>query len=260
MGIQVGTAIATLVRKADHAPTGEIESRNLWGQGKREELLATAEKDAEAIYESVEPVLPLGLPFARTAVSEGWFDWPSLPELFPGSFPGVQTSRDGFLVDIDLERLKARITDYFDPDLSHEEVARRYPVAMRATARFNARVVRDTLLKRGGPDENGFMRFAYRPFDNRWLYWERETKLLDEKRADYRPHVFEGNLWLSAAQHLRKGAAEPQTCATEHIGCRHLIERGALMFPAWVAEGSSGDSDDKQSPRQPFRNGATVSR
>ena len=30
------------------------------------------------------------------------------------SFPGVQTSRDGFLVDTDLDRLKARVGDYFD--------------------------------------------------------------------------------------------------------------------------------------------------
>ena len=244
VGIQVGTAIATLVRKADHAPTGEIGSRNLWGQAKREELLATKEADAEVIYQEIKPVLPLGLPFARTAVSDEWFDWPTLPDLFPGSFPGVQTSRDGFLVDMDLDRLRTRIADYFDPSLSHEDIARRYPSAMKTTARFNARAVRDTLLKRGGPDEGGFIRFAYRPFDNRWLYWERETKLLDEKRADYRPHVLEGNLWLSAAQHLRKGAAEPQACTTEHMGCRHLIERGALMFPAWVAEGSSGDSND----------------
>ena len=105
---------------------------------------------------------------------------------------------------------------------------------MKATARFNARGVRDTLLKRGGPDEGGFVRYAYRPFDNRWLYWEKDTKLLDEKRAEYRPHVFEGNLWLSAAQHLRKGAGEPQACCTEHMGCLHLIERTALMFPAWL--------------------------
>ena len=44
-------------------------------------------------------------------------------------------------------------------------------------------------------------------------------------------HVFEGNLWLSAAQHLRKGAEKPQACFTEHMGCLHLIERTALMFP-----------------------------
>ena len=255
VGIQVGTAIATLVRKADHTPTVEIESRNLWGQAKREELLVTAGTDADDIYDSVEPILPLGLPFARSAVSEEWFDWPLLPDLFPGSFPGVQTSRDGFLVDIDLDRLKSRIADYFDPGLSHEDIARLFPSAMRTTARFNAPAVRDLLLKRGGPDEGGFIRFAYRPFDNRWLYWERETKLLDEKRADYRPHVFAGNLWLSAAQHLRKGAAEPQTCATELMGCRHLIERGALMFPAWVAKGGSVDSDDNSNGRRPNLSG-----
>ena len=155
----------------------------------------------------------------RTAVSVDWFDWPTLPELFPTSFPGVKTSRDGFLVDTDLDRLKARISDYFDATLSHDEIARRYPAAMKSTARFDARALRGALLKRGGPDEGDFIRFAYRPFDTRWLYWEKDTKLLDEKRADYRPHVFEGNLWLSAAQHLRKGAEEPQTCFTEHMGC-----------------------------------------
>ena len=96
--------------------------------------------------------------------------------------------------------------------------------------------VRDALLKRGGPDDAGFTRFAYRPFDNRWLYWEKDTKLLDEKRADCRPHAFEGNLWLSAAQHLRKGVEEPQAYYTGHLGSRHLIERGTLMFPAWLRD------------------------
>ena len=52
--------------------------------------------------------------------------------------------------------------------------------------------------------------------------------------------MFEGNLWLSAAQHLRKGAGEPQTWFTRDIGARHLIERGALMFPAWLREEGLG--------------------
>ena len=88
------------------------------------------------------------------------------------SFLGVKTSRDGFLVDTDLDRLRARVRDYFDPGLSHETIARQYPGVMKSTARFDARGVRDALLKRGGPDEVAFVRFAYRPFDIRWLYWE----------------------------------------------------------------------------------------
>ncbi len=244
VGIQVGTAIATLVRKPDHAPAAGIGFRHLWGRSKRADLLATAEAAPGTLYEAVDPVLPLGLPFARTAVGEGWFDWPSLPDLFPASFPGVTTSRNGLLVDTDLDRLKARIGDYFDPALNHEEIARRYPVAMRDTARFDARTVREALLKRGGPDEAGFIRFTYRPFDTRWLYWEAETKLLDEKRADYKPHVFEGNLWLSAARHLRRGAAEPQVYVTTHMSSSHLIERGANLFPVWLRDDDLGGNGD----------------
>ena len=244
VGIQVGTAIVTLVRKPDHAPAGDVGFRHLWGQTKPEELLETAEAEPGAIYGNVEPVLLLGLPFVRTAVSENWFDWPSLPDLFPVSFPGVKTSRDGFLVDTDLDRLKARVADYFDASLSHEDIARLYPGVMNSTSRFNAYKVRDALLARGGPNKSGFVRHAYRPFDNRWLYWEADTKLLDEKRADYRPHVFEGNVWLSEVPRLRRDAIEPQAVVTSHLASLHLIEWGASLFPAWLRNDGLGVDDN----------------
>ena len=204
VGIQVGTAISTLVRKGDHEPAKSVAFRHLWGQAKPAELIATAEAEPDVLYSEIEPVLPLGLPFVQTAVSADWFDWPALPDLFPVSFPGVKTSRDGFLVDTDLDRLRARVGDYFDTALSHEEIGRRYPKVMKSTAGFDAPAVRDALLRRGGPDESGFIRFAYRPFDNRWLYWENDGLLLDRPRPDYRPHVFDGNVWLEAREREAK--------------------------------------------------------
>ncbi len=236
VGIKVGTAISTLIRKEKHRPARTVAFRSLWGTGqaKREKLKATAEDAPSVLYETVEPVLKLGLPFVKTAVGKDWFDWPALPDLFPVSFPGVKTARDGFLVDVDLDRLKTRVGDYFDKNISNEEIARRYPEAMRATAGFDAHATREELVSRGGPNDSGFIRFTYRPFDNRWLYWEEDTELLDRKRAAYKPNVFEGNIWFSAARHLRKSSAEPQACFTRHMGSSHLIERGASMFPAWI--------------------------
>ena len=192
--------------------------------------------EIDSHYSALEPNLRLGLPFKRIAVSKHWFDWPALPELFPAFFPGVKTDRDGFLVDIDLDRLKARVDDYFNGAISHEHIERRYPVAMRNTSSvpLDARAVRNERLARGSPEESAFLRCAYRPFDNRWLYWEANSGLLARPRPDYRPHVFAGNLWLSAAQHLRKGPSEPQTCVTQHLGQLHLIERSASLFPAWL--------------------------
>ena len=250
VGIQVGTAISTLVRKGDHEPAKSVAFRHLWGQAKPAELIATAEAEPDVLYSTIEPVSPLGLPFVETAVSADWFDWPALPDLFPVSFPGVKTSRDGFLVDTDLDRLQARVGDYFDAALSHEDIARRYPRVMKSTARFDAPAVRDALLRRGGPDESGFIRFAYRPFDNRWLYWEGDTKLLDEKRADYRPHVFDGNMWLSEVPRLRRDAVEPQAIVTSDLAALHLIEWSASMFPAWLRDDGFGTEGAEGSRRR----------
>ena len=234
VGIQVGTAITTLVRKSDHAPARSVGFRHLWGQSKHDELVATSESQPKDLYAGIAPLLHLGLPFADLAVSDGWQAWPALPDLFPTSFPGVKTSRDGFLVDVDPDRLKQRVADYFNANLSHEQITRRHPGVMKSTARFDAPAVREALLKRGGPDNDGFIRYAYRPFDTRWLYWDVDTKLLDEKRAEYKPHVFEGNQWLVSQQKPRRDWGSVQVIA--HIGCLDLMDRGATCIPAWLQD------------------------
>ena len=242
VGIQVGTAITTLVRKADHAPAETVGFRNLWGQVKREELTETAESEPATLYAEVSPVLPLGLPFASVAVSEGWHAQPALPDLFPVSFPGVKTSRDPFLVDVDLDRLKARIADYFNRSESHDEIGRRYPVVMKATARFDARAVRDTLLMRGGPSEAGFVRHSYRPFDTRWLYWDADTKLLDEKRAEYKPHVFDSNLWLITPRRQRREWSPPSL--TSVVADLNHMDGGTSYIPLYLRDDGLGIEGD----------------
>ena len=170
-GIQVGTAITTLIRRVDHTLARAIGFRYLWGQTKRKQLLDTAEAEPDDLYTNIVPVIPLGLPFGSIAVSEEWFDWPVLPDLFPVFFSGANTYRDPFLVDIDLDQLKHRLIDYFNPVLSHDEIARRYPAIMKPLSYFDAIATREILLRRGGPTPKGFIRYTYRPFDTRWLYW-----------------------------------------------------------------------------------------
>ena len=254
-GIKVGTSIALLSRLGrapdSKGPRGRVQYRDFdqaRADERRRALLDSLDAPTiDADYSVLEPDSRLGLPFKPMQVSADWFDWPALPELFPGSFPGVKTSRDSFLIDTDLGQLKARVGDYFNPDLSHEEIAQRYPRVMESTARFDARATRDALLKRGGPDDTGFIRHAYRPFDNRWLYWEAETKLLDEKRADYRPHVFEGNMWLVTQKKPRREWSPPQVIS--HIGCLDLMDRGATCIPVWLRDHATGETTGSDGTR-----------
>ena len=240
-GIKVGTSIVLLSRTKNasgSAATARIRYRDFHqarAEERRQALLESLATDADSAS-MLKPDVRLGLPFKPMAVSNDWFDWPALPDLFPVSFPGVKTSRDGFLADIDLDRLQARIGDYFDPNVSHDELARLHPTAGKTMAALHARKIREALLVRGGPYEDGFVRFAYRPFDTRWLYWEAHDGLLDRPRPDYRPHVFDGNLWLSEVPRLRRDAVEPQAVVTSELAALHVIEWSASMFPAWLRD------------------------
>ena len=242
-GIKVGTGIAMLSKGSGSGTSKRVLYRDFHqakASERRQSLLESIEApDIDAGYTPLDCNISLGLPFKPMAVSDGWPDWPALPDLFPVAFSGVKTARDGFLVDVDIDRLRTRVAEYFNRDLSNEEIARRYPVSMQTAPRFDPIEVRANLLRRSGPTEDGFLRYAYRPFDDRWLYWEADTKLLDEKRADYRRHVFPGNLWLSSSNRIRKGETEPQTAFTRHIASYHLIERVANWFPAWLREEGS---------------------
>ena len=245
VGIQVGTVITTLVRKADHAPAETVGFRHLWGQTKREHLSATAQAEPETLYDNFEPSLPLGLPFTRMAVSDGWHDWPTLINLFPTSFPGVKSGRDPFVVDIDLDRLRARIDAYFNVDFSHDQIERRHPTAMRNPREYDARKVRDTLVVGGGPDNSGFIRYAYRPFDTRWLYWEPREKLVDRPRVEYKPHVFDSNLWLVLQNKARPDLSPPLVISD--IGDLNQMNSGVYCVPASLRDDTLRlDSDGVQ--------------
>ena len=63
VGIQVGTAIATLVRKADHEPAESVEFRHLWGQSKPAELTATADAEPGTLYSEIRTIFAAGAAF-----------------------------------------------------------------------------------------------------------------------------------------------------------------------------------------------------
>jgi len=238
-GIQVGTAIALLVKRKKSAPgVAKLEWREWWGKSKLHDIDPSQGDPSTKAYQQLTSDLALGYPFAPAKVGRGYLQWPQLPELFPVSFPGVKTSRDDALIDIDRDRLVARIKRYFDKKIGDEDIKREIPGFMTNTAYFSARKTRATLLKRGLLKEN-FVRYCYRPFDNRWLYWESETKLLDRSRADYFAQIFVGNLWLSAGQRNRKDDFyQPQF--TTFLADHHLVESNVGMFPLMVREAATG--------------------
>ncbi|HZG51260.1 MAG TPA: type ISP restriction/modification enzyme, partial [Pyrinomonadaceae bacterium] len=232
-GIQVGTAISTFVRKEQHEAAEVVHFREWWGVNKRAELLASQSNSDVKSYESLTPPLTLGLPFMPMRSHGEYQEWPLLPDLFPVSFPGVKTSRDDVVVDIDRARLVKRMEKYFDQNISHEEMRRIAPGAMENSSGFKAEEIRDFLRRRGFLTQN-IVRFLYRPMDARWLYWEPETKLLDRNRSEYFPQIFKGNIFLFTTGMTRKHDFEPALC-TRLLNDLNCMDSGARGFPLYLA-------------------------
>ena len=68
--------------------------------------------------------------------------------------------------------------------------------------------------------------------------------MLDRPRPNYKPHLFKGNLWLSAVPRLRRDASEPQTTVTGYLASLHMNEWGASMFPVWLLDEGLGLEGD----------------
>ncbi|MGY3455035.1 type ISP restriction/modification enzyme [Bradyrhizobium sp. LM2.9] len=235
-GIQVGTAITTLVRKLEHQPASSVQFREIWGEKKREQLLNSADADNDIIYSRPKLYWEVDVPFRPLTVRDDYFSWLSLPDILPTSFPGVKTSRDEFLVSTERSVLEHRLQEYFSSKLSDEEIRSKYPQVMTTSDRFDPVETRAKLLKRGIAAD-AIVPYAYRPFDIRWLYREPETKLLDEKRTEYWPHVATSNLFLSAGERNRKeDFYQPQvtSCLCDH----HLVESNVGMFPQLLMDGN----------------------
>lgn len=91
MGIEVGTAVSVLCRSSESDDRSDLFYREFWGVEKRGKLLQTAELSGAEGYESLDPPPELGNPFMPRTTGDDYLEWPTLPELFPKSYPGVKT-------------------------------------------------------------------------------------------------------------------------------------------------------------------------
>ncbi|MFM7346424.1 MAG: type ISP restriction/modification enzyme [Tagaea sp.] len=219
-----------------------VYRRDFWGPDKLELLKRATWRrgkplsNAEGVpaYVEIFPTLANGYAYVYPSGNAAYAGWAKLDELLATNYPGVTTARDSALLDEDRPALEARMKRYFNPSVTDDAVADMAPALMKASARFDPVETRRVLLAMG-MDSGRVIRCLRRPFDAVWLYWHPETKLLDEKRSDYLPHVGPGNIWLTAAPQNRKAYSPP--IVTTSFAAYHVIERGAKWFPLFLRGG-----------------------
>jgi hypothetical protein len=229
-GIRVGVTITHLVRKAT-TPVGiaDVFYREFFGSG---------ESKRQVLLEQTKPYSPAFKPKREHRFllkplegEDKYWTWTAIPELFPVSFSGVNSNRDDAVIAFDEVTLKNRFKNYYDANISNEEVALENVTLMTDAARYNALETRKRLLRESQYRPDRVVQFAYRPFDMRWLYWEEHGKLLNEKRKEFFAQVFEGNVFLSSTQQAERLTGFDRIGWSTQLSELHFLRPDADAFP-----------------------------
>ncbi|MGA1411215.1 MAG: type ISP restriction/modification enzyme [Prochlorotrichaceae cyanobacterium] len=119
---------------------------------------------------------------------QGW----KITEVMPVNSTGVKTHRDHFVIDFDREKLKTRISEFRDLEISDEEIKKRYILSDKAEWKLN---LRRRSLSKNEEWKKSLISCLYRPFDIRAYYHHHD--LVDRSRNEVMKHIiFNKNLGL----------------------------------------------------------------
>ena len=103
----------------------------------------------------------------------------------------------------------------------------------------------------------GFIRLAYRPFDNRWLYWEADNETASIAQRARLPAACVRGKYVAVRRAASCGRVQKnhKLVLRNISGSHHLIERGTNMFSAYLFDDGLGVGDN-EIQRRPNLSGA----
>ncbi|WP_027461431.1 type ISP restriction/modification enzyme [Deinococcus murrayi] len=204
-GIRVGVAVGTFVKlpQSGGDTLGQVHYRDYEGSGaaKRQMLLERARPYAPAFT----PTRQHRYVLRPLSGEDQYWEWPSLEEVFPVRFSGLQASRDEGPMSFTKQELTDKMTDYFNPSVDNEVISIKYEALMKDGSGFNAVTGRREAIAKGKFDLHAIFTYHYRPFDHRFLYWLNTNNLLVRRRDEFVDNHTPESMYLIAAQTMRRG-------------------------------------------------------
>ena len=232
-GIRVGTAIGLLVQKWRGNRDQVVRFRQFWGVSKRAELLASLdEANINAQYQLASPSPANRLSFRPQEASAGYLSWPKVVELCaeaPGN--GLMEKRGGALMDMERAALEAHMKQYYDPAVSWEEFKASGSGLTEDAAGYEAKKVRSKVLAAEKYTPKHLVRYALRPFENRWCYYSEVSPLWNRSRPTLWAQCWEGNAFLLTRFKCEKSPEGSPFFFSPLLSDDHFLSPDAVAIP-----------------------------
>lgn len=232
-GIQVGTAVSTLVRRPERedGSTAEVFYRDFWGRRKRELLLKSLKSGAPS-YERVQPVSDTAFAWRPQRVADGYHSWPRIDELAEADpMLGLNENRRGALIGFKKEELQSRIEVYFSSDIHTADLPDCLAGLREAASGFDPLDVRAELLELGMLPES-VRPLLVRPLDLRWGYVDSRAKLWNRSRPELqRLQRVGATRFLLARRRVPRAEDGAAFLMTPHLVEQHAMHKDAYLIP-----------------------------
>jgi len=190
-------------------------------------------QDFDDFYQVSNPEKSNRYSFRPSDVSSHYLAWPKLTDLCADSpITGYKENRGYSFIDTDKTILTERISQYFDKNVSWEDLERLNTGLTKDVARFDAKKARDKILKLQEKfNQKMLLRYLLRPYEVKWCYYTQIRPLWNESRPSLFIHQFQGNSFLVSRP---AGVATPEGIPfyfTNCLGDFDFIRGHAYHFP-----------------------------
>lgn len=192
--IQQGVAISLFAKlSGSNNKDGQIYHGNLWGNRERKYQWLSHNSLTTTQWAKLLPQLPfyLFIPQNIELLPE-YENHYKITDILSVKSTGIMTCRDHFVIDFDIDKLKERISNFCNLQISDMEIANSY--RLKDTRDWQINPQRQSLA--ANQDwQKSFTKCLYRPFDTRYYY--HHSDVVDRPRSEVSQHiVFGENLEL----------------------------------------------------------------
>lgn len=240
-GIRTGTAIGLLVRIPSTLPETEdysinpaVRYRDVWGIGKREQLLQSLElsgEEFEGLYRPAKPIKRNRFSFRGGEADLKYDAWPSVVELSKFKSNGLMEKRGGALTDTNYQKLEQRFKTYFDKDISWESYVFNNESLTVEQSGFVPQKARQLAIDGEGYSEKNISKYSIRPFDQRWAYYTSSSAIWNRPRPVLKEQVWEGNSFFVTRPMASADDEGNAAYCTTSLGDNDSMRGHAYYFP-----------------------------
>ncbi|PSB07006.1 DNA methyltransferase [Pleurocapsa sp. CCALA 161] len=188
--IQQGVAISLFTKLSDNTTTSsQINHSNLWGNRKYKYDWLISQSLATSQWNKLSPQLPFSLliPQNNELLPE-YNNYYKITDIMPVNSTGVKTHRDHFVIDFEQEKLKERISNFRNLQISDLEIANSYELKDTGDWKINPK---RKSLAANLDWQTAFTKCLYRPFDTRHYY--HHSDVVDRPRHEVMQHMLAGD-------------------------------------------------------------------